>query len=83
MVLVSHFVGESPMAASVVSHPSVGGPSTQLNRVMEGGWWLSVGLSISRPSRMSCLVMVTNSLMAKHSSFTLSARGQASGLIGG
>ena len=68
------------MVASVVSHSSVGGPSTQLNRVAEGGWWLTVGLSILRPSRMSCLVMVTNSLMAKHSSFTLSARGQHLGL---
>ena len=71
------------MVASVVSHPSVGGPSTQLNRVAEGGRWLSVGLSISRPSRMSRLVMVTNSLTAKHSSFMLSARGQATGLISG
>ena len=71
-----------PMATSVVSHPSVGGPITQLNRVMEGSWQLSMGLSISRPSRMSRLVMVTNSLMARHSSFMLSTRGQASGLIG-
>ena len=71
------------MAASVVSPPLVGGPSTQLNRVAEGSQWLSVGLSISRPSRVSHLVMVTNSLMAKHSSFMLSARGWASGLIGG
>ena len=72
-----------PMAASVVSHPSVGGPSTQLIRVTEGGQWLSVGLSILRPSRMFHLVMVINSLMAKHSSFTLSAKGRASGFIGG
>ena len=71
------------MAASVVSHPLVGGPSTQLNRVMEGGQWPSAGLSISRPSRMSHLVMVTHSLMAKHSSFMLSGKGQASWLIGG
>ena len=71
-----------PMADSVVSHPLVGGPSTWLNRVAEGSWWLSMGLSISRPSRMSCLVMVTNSPMARHSSFMLSARGQASGLVG-
>ena len=47
------------MVASVVLHPSAGGPSTHLNRVMEGSQWLSMGLSISRPSRMSCLVMVT------------------------
>ena len=71
------------MAAGVVSHPSVGAPSTQLNRVTEGSQWLSVGLSISRPSRMFCLVMVTNSLMAKQSSFTISAKGWASRLIGG
>ena len=58
-----------PMAASVISRPSVGGPSTRLNRVAEGGQQLSLGLSNSRPSRMSRLVMVTNSLMAKHSSF--------------
>ena len=32
-------------------------------------------LHISRPSRMSHLVMVTNSLMAKHSSFMLSIKG--------
>ena len=71
------------MAASDVSRPSVGGHSTQLNRVIEGSWQLSMGLSISRPSRMSRLVMVTNSLMARHSSFMLSARGWASGLVGG
>ena len=66
------------MVAGVVSCPLVGGPSTQLNRVAEGSQQLSMGLSILRSSRMSRLVMVTNSLMAKHSSFTLSARGQAS-----
>ena len=71
------------MMAGVVSRPWVGGPSTQLNRVAEGSRWLSVDLSILRPSRMSHLVMVTNSLMAKHSSFMLSAKGWASGLIGG
>ena len=70
-----------PMVASVVSHPSAAGPSTWLNRVTEGGQWLSMGLSISRPSRMSCLVMVTNSLMARHSSFMVSTRGWASGLV--
>ena len=63
------------MAASVVSRPLVGGPSTQLNRVAEGGQQLSVGLSNLTPSRMSHLVMVTNSLTAKHSSFILSAKG--------
>ena len=71
------------MVAGVVLLPLFGGPSTQLNRVMEGGWQLSMGLSISRPSRMSCLIMVTNSLTARHSSFMLSARGQASRLVGG
>ena len=71
-----------PMATGVFSHPSVGGPSTWLNRVTGGSWQLSMGLSISRPSRMSHLVMVTNSLMAWHSSLMLSARGWASGLVG-
>ena len=71
------------MVAGGVFHPSVGGSSTCLNRVMEGGWWLSLGLAISRPSRMSRLVMTTNSPMARHSSLTLSAKGRASGLAGG
>ena len=70
-------------AASGVFHPLVGGSSTQLNRVMDGSWWLSLGLTISRPSRMSHLVMITNSPMARHSSLTLSTKGQASGLTGG
>ena len=72
----------TPMATGVFSHPSVGGPSTQLNIVAGGGWQLSMGLSISRPSNMSRLVMVTNSPMTRHSSLTLSAKGRASGLVG-
>ena len=68
------------MAASGVFHPSVGGSSTQLNRVVEGGWQLSLGLAISRPSRTSHLVMITNSPMARHSSLTLFTKGWASGL---
>ena len=72
-----------PMAIGVFSCPLVGGPSTQLNIVAGGGWWLSMGLSISRPSNMSRVVMVTNSPMARHNSLTLSAKGQASGLTGG
>ena len=71
------------METGVFPHPSVGGPSTWLNIVTGGGRWLSMGLSISRPSNMSRLVMVTNSPMAQHSSLTLSAKGQASGLISG
>ena len=63
----------TPMVTGVFSHPSVGGPSTWLNIVAGGGQWLSTGLSISRLSNMSHLVMVTNSPMAKHSSLTLSA----------
>ena len=47
-------------AASGVFHPSVGGSNTRLNRVMEGSWWLSLGLTTSRPSRTSHLVMTTN-----------------------
>ena len=70
------------MAASGVFCPLVGGSSTQLNRVMEGGWWLSLGLAISRPSRMSHLVMITNSPMTRHSSLTLSTKGRASRLTG-
>ena len=68
------------MAASDAFCPLVGVSSTWLNRVVEGGWWLSLGLAISRPSRTSCLVMITNSPMARHSSLTLSAKGWASGL---
>ena len=68
------------MAASGVFHPSVGGSSTQLNRVVEGSWQLSLGLTILRPSRTSRLVMITNSPMARHSSLTLSTKGWASGL---
>ena len=48
------------MAASDVFCPLVGGSSTQLNRVVEGSWQLSLGLAISRPSRTSHLVMTTN-----------------------
>ena len=70
------------MAVSGVFRPLVGGSSTQLNRVMEGSWQLSLGLTILRPSRMSRLVMITNSPMARHSSLTLSAKGWASGLAG-
>ena len=63
----------TPMATGVFSRPSVGGPSTWLNIVTGGGQWLSTGLSISGPSNMSRLVMVTNSPTARHSSLTLSA----------
>ena len=63
------------MAACGVFHPSVGGSSTWLNRVMEGSRQLSLGLTISRPSRTSHLVMITNSPMARHSSLTLSTKG--------
>ena len=69
-----------PTVIGVFSCPSVGGSSTQLNIVTGGGQQLSTGLSISRPSNMSRLVMVTNSPMAWHSSLTLSAKGRASGL---
>ena len=58
------------MAAFGVFCPSVGGSSTRLNRVVEGGWQLSLGLTISRPSRTSHLVMITNSAMARHTSLT-------------
>ena len=70
------------MAAGSVFCPLVGGSNTWLNRVMEGGWQLSLGLAISRPSRTSRLVMITNSPMARHSSLTLSTKGWASGLAG-
>ena len=70
------------MAASGVFRPLVGGSSTQLNMVMEGGWWLSLGLTILRPSRTSRLVMTTNSSTARLTSLTLSAKGWASGLTG-
>ena len=46
-----------PMATGVFPCPSVGGPNTQLNIVAGGGQWLSTGLSISRPSNMSDLVI--------------------------
>ena len=71
-----------PMAVVVFSCPSVGEPSTWLNMVAGGHQQLSMGLSISTPSKMSHLVMVTNSPMAWHSSLTLSAKGRASGLAG-
>ena len=71
-----------PMAIGVFSHPLVGGPSTWLNIVAGDGWWLSMGLSILRPSNMSCVVMVTNSPMARHNSLTLSAKERASRLTG-
>ena len=71
-----------PLATSVVSCLSVGGPKTWLNIVIEVGQLPSASFSILRPYNMSLVVMVTNSHMAWHSSLTLSARGQASGLIG-
>ena len=67
---------EIPMVIEVFPCPLVGGSSTQLNMVEGGGWQLSMGLSISRPSNMSHVVMVTNSPMAQHNSLTLSAKGQ-------
>ena len=82
IVLASHLLG-NPNGGQCCLLSLVGGPSTWLNRVMEGGQQLSMGLSILRSSRMSHLVMVTNSLTARYISFTFSARGWASGLISG
>ena len=67
-----------PMEAGVFSHPLVGESNTQPNIVIGDGQWLSISFSISSPSIISCLVMVTNSPMARHSSLTLSAKGQNS-----
>ena len=69
------------MVTGILSHPLGGGPSTQLNRVTGGGQWLSMGLSISRPSSMSHLVIVTNSLTAWHRSLMLFTRGGHPGLL--
>ena len=73
---------EFPMAKEFFSCPLVGESNTRLNMVIGGGWQLSVGLSIWRPSNMSRVVMVTNSPMARHNSLTLSTNGWTSGLIG-
>ena len=74
---------EIPMVREIFSCPLVGGSRIQLNMVAGGGRQLSVGLSILRPTNMSHVVMVMNSLMARHNSLTLSTKGQTSGLIGG
>ena len=74
---------EIPTAIEVFSCPLVGGSSTWLNMVEGGGRQLSMGLSISRPSNMSRVVMVMNSPTAWHNSLTLSAKGQSSRLTGG
>ena len=73
---------EIPTTIEVFSCPLVGGSSTWLNMVKGGGQWLSMGLSILRPSNMSHVVMVTNSPMAWHNSLTLSTIVQTSGLTG-
>ena len=67
-----------PTAVGVFSHPSVGESNTWPNIVIGGGRWLSIGFSISSPSIISRLVMVTNSPMARHSSLTLSVKGRNS-----
>ena len=72
---------EIPTAIEVFSCPLVWGSSTWLNIVEGGDQWLSTGLSISRPSNMSHVVMVTNSPMAWHNSLTLSAKGKLLGLL--
>ena len=71
-----------PMVIEVFSCPLVGGSSYQLNMVTGGGQQLSMGLSISRPSNMSHVVMVMNSPTAWLNSLTLSTKGQTSGLTG-
>ena len=68
--------------AGVASHSSAEDSSTQLNIVAEGSQWLSMGLSISRPSGISRLLIVMNLLTARHSSLMLSAKGWISGFIG-
>ena len=73
---------EIPMVIEVFSCLLVGGSSTWLNMVKGGGQQLSTGLSISRLSNMSRVVMVMNSPTAQHNSLTLSAKGQTSGLTG-
>ena len=81
MAWAPHPAGELQWQQVFSLVPQLGGPSTWLNIVAGGGRWLSMGLSISRPSNMSHLVMVTNSPTARHSSLTLSTKGRASGLV--
>ena len=74
------FCWEILVEIGISSCLSDGGPNTQLNIVAGGGWQLSMGLSISKPSNMSHFIIFMNSPMAWHSSLTLSAKGRASGL---
>ena len=74
---------EIPKAKEFFSCPLVGESSTQLNMVIGGGWQLSVGLSIPRPSNMSHVVVVMNSPHGLEQFSSISAKGQTSRLIGG